>query len=124
MKHEVGYNIYLPPEYAQSDRRFPVIYVLHGASAYQHESALVWTAPTLDQAIKQKQVPPCIYVCGMAGRHSCYTDSPDGTVMGETVVIKELIPHIDANYRTIASRDGRALQGYSAGGFGALKFAV
>jgi len=121
MNCDVGYNISLPPEYTQSDRRFPVVYLLHGWNS--NESTAVWTAQTFDQAIKQKKVPPCIYVCVMAGRHSWYEDSPDRKVMGETVVIKELIPHIDKTYRTIASRDGRALMGFSVGGFGALKFA-
>jgi enterochelin esterase-like enzyme len=43
--------------------------------------------------------------------------------MMETTVIRELIPHIDAAYRTVASRDGRAIQGGSMGGMGSLKFA-
>jgi len=125
MNHDVGYNLYLPPEYAQSDRRFPVVYLLHGYGRYGHESGALYSvsARTLDEAIKAKQVPPCIWVAVMAGRTSWYTDSPDGKVMGETVVIKELIPHIDNTYRTVASRDGRALQGASMGGYGALKFA-
>jgi enterochelin esterase-like enzyme len=43
--------------------------------------------------------------------------------MVETTIIGELIPHIDATYRTIASRQGRAIQGVSIGGMGALRFA-
>ena len=44
--------------------------------------------------------------------------------MGETTVIKELIPYIDKTYRTIASRTGRAIQGMSMGGFGAMRLAL
>jgi enterochelin esterase-like enzyme len=123
MKHDVGYNIYLPPEYARSDRRFPVVYLLHGGGGHESRHFFPIAAQTLDGAIKAKQMPPCICVFAMAGRTSLYCDSPDGKVMGETVVIKELIPHIDKNYRTIAARGGRALEGMSMGGFGALKFA-
>jgi endo-1,4-beta-xylanase len=54
---------------------------------------------------------------------SFYSDSFDGQWMAETTVIEELVPHIDATYRTIANRDGRAIQGMSMGGFGALKLA-
>jgi len=39
----------------------------------------------------------------------------------ETVVINELIPHIDATFRTIASRDGRLIEGFSMGGYGAAR---
>ena len=44
--------------------------------------------------------------------------------MGETTVIKELIPYIDRHYRTIATRDGRAIQGMSMGGFGCMRLAL
>jgi hypothetical protein len=39
-----------------------------------------------------------------------------GVLMIETTIIRELIPHIDATYRTIASKEGRAVQGGSGGG--------
>jgi endo-1,4-beta-xylanase len=121
MKLDVGYNIYLPPDYAKSQRRFPVVYFLHQLGA--NESSLLMTIRTLDQAIKEKKVAPCILVLPNAGKTSWYADSADAKVMGETIVIKELIPHVDKTYRTIAKREGRAVQGYSMGGFGALKFA-
>jgi endo-1,4-beta-xylanase len=50
---------------------------------------------------------------------SFYNDSPDGKLPVESVIIKDLIPHIDATYRTVAKREGRAVQGYSMGGWGA-----
>src|SRR5215469_15404987 len=50
---------------------------------------------------------------------SFYNASPDGKWPVESVIIKELIPHIDKTYRTIASREGRAIEGYSMGGYGA-----
>ena len=57
------------------------------------------------------------------GTDSMYCDYADGTVMPETCIIKELIPYIDNNYRTVALREGRALEGFSMGGFGAVRFA-
>ena len=122
MKTEVGYTIYLPPDYAaNAAQRYPVIYYLHGRGGT--ESSNLAAFGLLDGAIKAGKVPPLIYVHAMAGRNSGYVDAPDGSVMGETVVIKELIPHIDATYRTIAKKEGRAVEGFSKGGQGALLFA-
>ena len=88
MKTEVGYNIYLPAAYAaEPNRRFPVIYYLHGRGGT--ESSLLMAFGLLDKAIADGKVPPVIYVHAMAGRNSGYVDAPDGSVMGETVVIKE-----------------------------------
>ena len=48
-----------------------------------------------------------------------YCDTPDGKYPVETVIMKDLIPHVDATYRTMASRESRAVEGFSMGGFGA-----
>jgi endo-1,4-beta-xylanase len=122
MKVEVGYNIYLPTEYAANPaNRYPVLYYLHGRGGT--ESSHLGAFGLLDGAIKEGKVPPMIYVHAMGGRNSGYVDAPDGSVMGETAIIKELIPHIDATYRTIAKKEGRAVEGFSKGGQGALLFA-
>jgi len=48
-----------------------------------------------------------------------YCDSRDGKYPLETVIVSDLIPHVDAACRTIAAREGRGLDGFSMGGFGA-----
>ncbi|HUR38478.1 MAG TPA: alpha/beta hydrolase-fold protein [Planctomycetota bacterium] len=122
MKVEVGYSIYLPAEYKdRPDKRYPVLYYLHGRGGT--ESSNLGAITLLDAAIKDGKVPPMIYVHAMGGRNSGYVDAPDGSVMGETAIIRELIPHIDATYRTIAKKEGRAVEGFSKGGQGALLFA-
>jgi enterochelin esterase-like enzyme len=50
-----------------------------------------------------------------------WCDSKDGAVPMETIVIKELLPNIDATFRTIATREGRILEGFSMGGYGAAR---
>lgn len=120
MQRDVGFNLYLPPGYAGADQRFPVVYYLHGMT--DCESTHPQLFAILDQAIRAGEVPPMILVYAMCGRTSFYADSPDGQVMGETVFIKELIPHVDNTVRTIASREGRAVLGFSMGGAGAVKF--
>ena len=58
-----------------------------------------------------------VLVNGM--RDSFYGDSPDGKWPIESVIVKELIPHVDKTYRTITRREMRAVEGYSMGGYGA-----
>ena len=65
-----------------------------------------------------------ILVYASGGSQTNYCDSYDGKYMAETTVIKELIPYIDKNYRTIASRNGGRIQGMSMGGFGAMRLAL
>ncbi|HEY7115079.1 MAG TPA: alpha/beta hydrolase-fold protein [Tepidisphaeraceae bacterium] len=122
MNLDVGYNLYLPPDYeGNKDKRYPVLYWLHGMN--QSESTDQYPIGYLDDAIKRNQIRPMIVVYASGGQRTYYTDSPAARSLPETAIIKELIPHIDATYRTIADRDHRAIAGMSMGGFGALKFA-
>lgn len=123
MDRQVGYNIYLPPGYEiDSDRRFPVVYFLHGSAG--NESRSIQLSKHLHKAINAGEVPAMLMVFANGGRNSAYIDAVDGTVMPETMIIKELIPYIDANYRSIAQRSGRAIQGFSMGGGGSLRLAA
>ena len=120
---DVGFCIYLPPDYdepAKKDRRYPVVYWLHGGRP-GGETKVISLTPHFDNAIKKGIVPPMIYVFPNGGVVSHY-DYPKLKSLGETAFIKELIPHIDKNYRTIASREGRALEGFSQGGRGTARY--
>ncbi|MFP6574580.1 MAG: alpha/beta hydrolase-fold protein [Pirellulaceae bacterium] len=122
MKIPVGYCIYLPPQYhdaKQSSRRFPVVYYLHGGRPGS-EVKSIRLAPFIDQAIRQGEVPPMIYVFVNGGEVSHY-NYPQKKSLGEDVFVKELIPHVDATYRTIARRTGRGLEGFSQGGRGTTR---
>ncbi len=121
MNCDVGYTIYLPPGYATDSVRYPVVYWLQGGGVDENYCAPL--TPALDAAVRRGKVPPMIVVFVNGGQYTRYYDSLDGSIMAETTIIRELIPHIDARYRTLATRDGRALQGGSMGGMGALKFA-
>jgi acetyl esterase/lipase len=117
---EVSYLVYLPPGYDEAtDRRYPVIYWLHGRGGSQTGAAAF--ASRLDAAIKAGQAPAMIVV-GVNGRKtSSGVDSFDGTSPVQSVLIQELIPHIDATCRTVARREGRGIEGFSMGGAGAAK---
>ena len=75
-------------------------------------------------AITADALPPMIMVWVNGPALSFYTDSPDGRVPAEAVFVTELVPHIDATYRTSADPRGRAVEGMSMGGFGALTLAM
>lgn len=116
---EVGYYIYLPPGYDTATReKYPVVYWLHGINGAPASANLVIIR--LDSTIKKGVTLPFILVsCTDPTKRSMWTDSKDGENPVESVIIKELIPHIDLKYRTINEREGRGVEGYSMGGFGA-----
>jgi len=123
MNVEVGYCVYLPPGYDAAEnqaRRYPVVYWLHGGRPGS-ETKVIGLTPFFDKAIKKGEVPPAIYVFPNGGIVSHY-DYPILKSPGETVFIRELIPHIDATYRTVASRNGRAVEGFSQGGRGTARY--
>lgn len=122
MKHPVGYAIYIPPSYDKElSARSPVIYWLHGIGGNEAQSSRL--SSYLNGYIASGKAQPAIMVFVNGATWSMYLDSFDGKIMVETSIIKELIPHIDSRYRTVASKNGRALEGFSMGGFGALRLA-
>ncbi|MCX5677048.1 MAG: alpha/beta hydrolase-fold protein [Planctomycetota bacterium] len=115
---EVSYLIYLPPGYDEGTRRYPVIYWLHGMGAPPKAGATLYV-PHVDAAIKEGALPPAIVVVVNGMVNAFYCDSADGKRPLESVIIKDLVPHVDQAYRTIARREGRVIEGYSMGGYGA-----
>ena len=117
---DVSYMIYLPPDYDRdTTTRFPVMYQLPASGGTPRRDGPQVTT-RIDKAIRGGRIAPMIVVAvnGLAG-NTMYADTRDGQYPLESVIVKDLIPHIDATYRTIASREGRALNGFSMGGFGA-----
>ena len=117
---DVGYYIYLPPGYEASTERYPVVYHLHGGRP-GGESKAVRLASYVDAAIQKGTIKPTIYVFPNGGPVSWYDMPEMKNGMGETVFVKEVVPHIDATYRTWGNREGRALEGYSQGGRGTTR---
>lgn len=77
-------------------------------------------------------LPEAIIVFVNGGKGSGYYDwttpdhgpNSDFPIMSESIIIKELIPFVDGHFRTIPFRGGRAIEGFSMGGYGAVKFAL
>lgn len=117
MGREVGYVIYLPQQYIENpDVRLPVVYYLHGGRPGSETRSVALLTPLID-AVSSGAAEPAIYVFVNGGIVSHYNYAPLDS-MAEDLFVKELIPHIDSNYRTIADRSGRAIQGFSQGGRG------
>jgi enterochelin esterase-like enzyme len=115
---EVSYLVYLPPTYeSEPAQRYPSVYWLHGLNGDQRSGATF--VAQLDAAIRAGKAPAMIAILVNGMRDSFYVDSKDGKWPIESVIVKELIPHVDKTYRTIARRPMRAIEGYSMGGFGA-----
>ena len=114
-----SYLIYLPPDYETSKtRRYPVIYYLHGLTNTSRDCG--WMVEHMDASIRAGRMPPVILVSVNGLTRGWYVNSKDGKQLTESAVM-DLIPHIDATYRTIATREGRAIEGMSMGGFGTFR---
>jgi acetyl esterase/lipase/enterochelin esterase-like enzyme len=113
-----GYTIYLPPSYRlDNERMYPAVYWLHGRNGRPHRShAFISRAR---KAIARGLCPEMIIIAPTGLPASMYVDSKDGKHPIESVIVKELIPHIESTYRVIPDRDMRAIDGFSMGGFGA-----
>jgi enterochelin esterase-like enzyme len=122
MNVDVGFNVYTPPGYATSTQRYPVIYYLHGRGG--HEGTMVanvvsWMRTRVQAGLVRNAI--LVFVNGAVD--SFYADAKDGSVQVHTAILDELIPHVDATWRTRACREQRAISGFSMGGHGALLYA-
>ncbi|GDY00108.1 hypothetical protein LBMAG48_25110 [Phycisphaerae bacterium] len=118
----VSFHIYTPPIYdTQTQQRFPVLYWLHGSGSPTAGIATVssWFAG----AISRGDIPPMLIVFPNGMPNGMYSDAANGSRPMETVIMEELIPHVDATFRTIPDRRGRILEGFSMGGYGTGRLA-
>jgi enterochelin esterase-like enzyme len=116
----VSFHIYLPEAYrTEQERRFPVLYWLHGSGGGLR--GIPQLARHFDSAIAAGKAPPFLVVFVNGFVEGMYVDWKDGSAPLETVIVKDLVPHVDATWRTIAAREGRMLDGFSMGGYGAAR---
>jgi enterochelin esterase family protein len=122
--------VYTPPGYdAETERRYPVIYLQHGAG----ESELGWTMQgrvnfILDNLIAEKKAVPMLIVmdngyAARPGAANAHRPRGDDNVFGQ-LVLEDLVPNIDREFRTIADRDHRAIAGLSMGAGQAMRIGL
>jgi enterochelin esterase-like enzyme len=123
LQGRLRFAVYLPPGYAQTPARYPVIYFLHGlpASPYAYRG-IGFVVQALERAHLR-----AIVVAPQGARDGDsdpeYLDWGPGRNW-ETAIASELPRYVDSHYRAIPSRRGRALVGLSAGGYGAVLLAL
>jgi len=118
----VSAHVYLPPSYARDTaRRFPVLYWLHGSGGGL--GGIAPLAQHFDAAMRDGRMPEALIVFPNGQALSMWVDAADGRAPVETVMIRELLPFVDGRYRTIATREGRIVEGFSMGGYGAARYA-
>lgn len=112
----VSYHVYLPPEYdAQPSRTFPLLVWLHGSG--DGTLGIPWLSAYFGTAMAQGVIPPMIVLFPNGWNYSMWCDSKSGIVPMERVVIDDLLPEVDAQFRTMGGRH-RILEGFSMGGQG------
>lgn len=124
MNQAIKYSIYLPPDYYVSNRRYPVVYLLHGYG--DNETSWVQFGEVdriVDDEIKTGELPPMIIVMPNGGA-TFYINDYQNKVRYEDMFVQELIAHIDSSFRTRTQRQYRAISGLSMGGFGSLTLAM
>lgn len=120
MKKSLKAAVTFPADYATTeDKRYPVVYLLHGGSGSFSDWHQKVTKKGLVNRIADEY--NLIIVTPGVGPASYYFDSPQmDSVRYETYIISELIPYIDQNYRTLPQKESRAIMGLSMGGHGAI----
>jgi len=116
--------VYLPPQYAsEPERRFPVLYLMHGAG----EDETGWATQgmmgnIMDNLIAEGECEPMIIVCERGTAVLAGAEPSGGFNLFnfdafERVMVEESVPTFDARFRTLTDRDHRAICGLSLGGF-------
>jgi enterochelin esterase-like enzyme len=121
---EMAYSVFLPPGYdSEPDARYPVLYMLHGLGADQTQWIRdgLFTAAT--DLMQGGQIPAFIIVVPN-GENGYWVDHANNGPRFGSYVAHDLVAMIDAEYRTLDSRDSRAIGGMSMGGHGALQLAL
>lgn len=114
LNHEIGYNIYLPSGYKDCEEKYPVVYHLHGWTG--NESSEIWP---LEKVYQSRQA-----IVVFVNAISSEDDYCSALLQIESILIRELIPYIDAQYRTDTNRENRSLSGFSMGGNMAFYYAL
>ena len=124
LKKDMKFSLYLPNGYETSNRRYPVLYLLHGGGGNHTDWIQLGNVQAIaDNSVREGKAEPMIIVMPDAGM-SFYLNNIRGEYQYEDYFIKELIPYIEKSYRIRAEKRFRSISGLSMGGFGSLLYAL
>ncbi len=116
------FAVLLPRAYAESSKRYPVLYLLHGHTG-NYRSWITYAKLPLNTPDKLAAI-----VVLVDGGNSFYTNwygaSGERPQRWGDMLVKDLIPHVDQQYRTQNQRSARFIGGLSMGGYGAISLAL
>jgi len=123
--------IYFPPSYRKSNKRYPVVYLIAGFTGFGKMNMNLSAyseniQKRLDRLIRTKKIEEMIVVmpdCFTKYGGSQYVNSA-ATGKHEDYLIKEIVPYIDKNFRTIPKSGARCIIGKSSGGYGSMWLAM
>ncbi|MBN1146333.1 MAG: hypothetical protein JXA78_03685 [Anaerolineales bacterium] len=114
------YRIYLPPCYDQQpERRYPILYLIHGQSYKDDQWDRLGADETADALISTGQIPPFIIIMP----YDRYGGEPGESQFAQAI-LEVLMPHLDQTYRTLPGREHRAVGGLSRGAGWAVHLAI
>ena len=128
---DVRYTVYLPPKYDVSNRKYPVVYLLHGGWGGGNEDWFRHGGVThfLDTMIASGEFPPMIAVTPEGRRdeadeyYTYYMNDADGGYRWKDMFHEEFIQHVEGTYRVIGGKSARHAIGLSMGGYAAVAYA-
>jgi enterochelin esterase-like enzyme len=124
LKQGMKYNIYLPNGYQTSQKRYPVLYLLHGYSGSELDWVKIGKADSIANKLTEAKAIPEMIIVMPDGRNDYYLNTFDGKFRYEDYFIKELVPFVDSTFRTKTDRASRAIAGLSMGGYGAALYGL
>jgi len=120
---EMHYFIYLPVGYAESGKRYPALYMLHGFGGSNTEWIAYGLPEMADHMINAGEIPPMIIVLPQGDQAYWVNHADDGVRWGDYTA-QDVVQYIDATYRTIPDAPHRAVGGLSMGAHGAMQLAM
>lgn len=120
----VVFHIYLPPSYSNTDKKYSVVYQLHGIGGGLGINQENLVPELYSSAADSNIIDEVIIVFPDGYGNSMWANSATTNKPAETNVIHEIVPYVDEQFRTIPDRSHRIMQGFSMGGYGAALYAT
>ncbi len=126
MGETINYLVHLPPCYDQFPQSaFPVLYLLHGWPLNEYHWVQIGVTELLDDWVSRGLSGPFILVLpGVTNSNGRYVHSSGGSGSFEGMLVEELLPQIEAEYRVWQVPEGRAIGGISRGGIWSLEIGM